>query len=203
MIFVCLGNFEKKYNRTRHNVGRSFGKFLLDKFEILNSKSETNPKPKILNSKRNKDGEIWELENGWRVVFLNCFMNESGVFLKKILKRHPELDSGLKKMSKQVRHDDCGNLVIIHDDLDIPFGEFKIQFGRGSAGHKGVESIVDALGTQDFWRVRIGINNPEVEKTVPPENFVLMPFTKNEEERIDNMFESVLEGTRLALLQKF
>jgi len=67
------------------------------------------------------------------------------------------------------------DLLIIHDDMDLPLGEFRLQFGRSAAGHKGVQSIIDALGTQDFWRLRIGIGRPPV--GVPSEDYVLSPFS--------------------------
>ncbi len=67
------------------------------------------------------------------------------------------------------------DLLIVHDDMDLPLGEFRLQFGRSAAGHKGVQSIIDALGTQDFWRLRIGIGRPPV--GVPSEDYVLSPFS--------------------------
>lgn len=162
-VFICLGNPGKKYQKTRHNAGKMFGNFITSKWEA--------------GSKKSKAGEIKNLGDGWKVVFLNCFMNESGLFVEKVLK--------IRKLRIE-------NLIVVHDDLDIPFGEFKIQFGRGAAGHKGVQSIIDALQTRDFWRIRLGIRNPQVEKTVGPENFVLMPFTKEEEGKIRGIFEKVL-----------
>jgi len=69
------------------------------------------------------------------------FMNESGASVKKIMKKH-----GLKPEE----------LLVAHDDSDIEIGRYKISFGRGSAGHKGVESIIKNLKTKKFWRLRIG-----------------------------------------------
>ncbi len=70
------------------------------------------------------------------------FMNESGSSVKKIMKKH-----GLKPEE----------LLVAHDDSDIEIGRYKISFGRGSAGHKGVESIIKNLKTKNFWRLRIGV----------------------------------------------
>jgi PTH1 family peptidyl-tRNA hydrolase len=175
MIFVCLGNPGKKYQKTRHSFGRRFGIFIVD-----NEQARLPARQGAVSSRKKKEEEIIELENGWKMVFLDCFMNESGTFIKKVLK-------SLNHQPSTINH-----LVIIHDDLDIPFGEFKIQFGKSAAGHKGVQSIIDALKTKDFWRIRLGISNPEIEKTVSPENFVLMPFTKEEEGRMDEIFEKVV-----------
>lgn len=71
------------------------------------------------------------------------------------------------------------NLIVVHDDIDIPLGEFKIQKGRGAAGHKGVQSIINELKTNDFWRIRIGIC-PKRGKPENVEKFVLQKFTKEE-----------------------
>lgn len=57
------------------------------------------------------------------------------------------------------------NLLIAHDDLDLEPGKWKLQFNRSSAGHKGVQSVIDELGTQDFWRLRIGVGKPPAGKT--------------------------------------
>jgi len=164
MKLVCLGNTGDKYIHTRHNIGRKFGKFLLDEFSIFNSQFTNN-------------GKIWELENGWQVIFLECLMNDSGPCLQQLLKitSHKPLVPS--------------RFWVVHDDMDIPFGEFKIQENRGAAGHKGVESVIDALGTKDFGRIRIGIGRPP--KNIPPENFVLMPFNQKEREELEIIFDQI------------
>jgi len=75
------------------------------------------------------------------------------------------------------------NILVIHDDIDLPLGEIKVQQGHGSAGHKGVQSIIDALGTNDFVRIRIGIRPEQL--TMDTEKFVLEKFTSEEQEIID------------------
>ena len=162
MIFVCLGNPGNRYEKTRHNFGRLFGLFLID--QLMGSRV-----------KRSKFGEIFELENSCQVVFLNCYMNESGQCLKKLITHYPL---------------PITYLYLIHDDLDLPFGKFKIQFGRGAAGHHGVESVIGALGTKDFWRIRLGIGKPE--QNIPEERYVLMPFAGDEEEKMPKIFSQVL-----------
>ncbi len=176
MIFVCLGNPGEKYSKTRHNVGKMFGQYLIRK----------RNDGAIVNSR--KSGEIIRLENNWKIVFLNCFMNESGNCLKKLLKfiNHRVVGKtfGDARQSSIINH-----LYLIHDDLDIPFGEFKIQFGKGAAGHHGVESVIENLGTKDFWRIRIGIGKPPA--NIEPEDFVLMLFGK--EEKTEKIFVEVLQ----------
>lgn len=70
------------------------------------------------------------------------------------------------------------HLVVAHDDLDLRLGQFKLQKGRGSAGHRGVQSIIDTLGGKDFWRLRVGIGRPP--QGVEPQEYVLSRFTKEE-----------------------
>ncbi len=91
------------------------------------------------------DGLVTETEN---YIFLKpqTFMNKSGQSVQKALNYY--------KLPLE-------NLIVIHDDADIEAGKYKIQKGRSSAGHNGVEDIIEKLGTEDFWRVRIGIPRPE------------------------------------------
>jgi PTH1 family peptidyl-tRNA hydrolase len=77
-----------------------------------------------------------------KVIFPETFMNDSGKALKPIIK--------LKKMAER--------LIVVHDDLDLPLGKFKISFGSGSAGHRGVESIIKNIKTKEFIRMRVGIS---------------------------------------------
>ncbi len=91
------------------------------------------------------------------------FMNESGKAVKKLVQNNK-----LK----------TGGLVVIHDDVDIPLGEIKIVKNRGAAGHKGVESIIESLGTKDFIRIRVGIC-PPTGKPKNAEDFVLKSFGRD------------------------
>jgi PTH1 family peptidyl-tRNA hydrolase len=91
------------------------------------------------------------------------YMNNSGLTAQKILNFYKIQPS---------------DLYVIHDDLDLPIGEYRFQFDRGPAGHKGIESIIEHLGTQAFNRIRIGIGHP-IDST-PVESYVLMPFSPEE-----------------------
>ena len=90
------------------------------------------------------------------------------------------------------------DLWIVHDDIDLPIGEFKISKNRGSAGHKGVESIIKKLGTKDFNRVRIGIC-PAEGKPEAVEKFVLQNFTKSEEKTIKEVIERTIQTIKDAV----
>ncbi len=156
MLIVGLGNPGKEYLGTRHNVGFR----IIDKFREENffSDFELLKKANSLISR----GEI-DLQE---IVLIKpqTFMNNSGTAVKLIINQFSNRD-----------------LIVIHDDIDLPLGKIKVSEGRGSAGHKGVESIIRELKTKDFFRIRIGIQ-PERGKPKNIDNFVLKNFTKNEEE---------------------
>jgi len=84
------------------------------------------------------------------------------------------------------------NLWVIHDDIDLVIGKFKISKDRGSAGHKGVQSIIDELKTKDFWRIRIGIC-PKTGKSKQIEKFVLRNFTKEEKNILKKVIQEIIE----------
>ncbi len=75
------------------------------------------------------------------------------------------------------------DILVIHDDLDIPFGEMRLKENGGSAGHNGLDSIIDAFGSREFVRLRVGIGRPPGDKD--PADFVLEDFTKAEKEELD------------------
>jgi peptidyl-tRNA hydrolase, PTH1 family len=92
-------------------------------------------------------------------------MNESGKAVKKLVDFY------------KVEMDD---LYVIHDDLDIKLGEYKIQKGVGPKVHGGVNSIERELGKEDFWRARVGVDNRDLENRIPGEEYVLQNFTREE-----------------------
>ena len=101
-------------------------------------------------------------------------MNSSGVAVKKFINKH--------KL-------DLDNLYVVHDDLDLKLGEYKIQFGKGPKIHNGVSSVERELGTSEFWRVRIGADNRDPERRVKGEDYVLQDFSKEEMENINDVIQ--------------
>jgi len=77
-----------------------------------------------------------------------------------------------------------GNLFIVHDDIDLPLGKILVQEERGSAGHNGVQSVIDALKTKDFTRIRMGIKPKNSREKLDTEKFVLERFSGEEEKII-------------------
>jgi len=109
------------------------------------------------------------------------FMNESGKGVKNLLKNH------------RLKPD---NLIVIHDDIDIPLDKIRIVKNRGSAGHKGVESIIKELGTKNFIRFRAGIQ-PKSGKPKNPEKFVLQKFNKEEEKVVKEVIKKTAEAVEM------
>lgn len=72
------------------------------------------------------------------------------------------------------------DLMVVHDDLDLKLGEFKIQFGKGPKLHNGIESIEHSIGSKEFWRVRVGVDNRVPDNRVSGESYVLQNFTPEE-----------------------
>lgn len=156
-IIVGLGNPGEKFKKTRHNVG----------FMTVDAFAKEKSFPDFVLSK--KYSALVSEKNDVTLVKPQTLMNESGKAVKKITTHYSLLTT---------------NLIVINDDIDLPLGKLKITKGSGSGGHKGVESIIQALGTKDFVRVRVGIC-PERGKPNAVEKFVIKKFTKEEREIID------------------
>lgn len=115
----------------------------------------------------------------------DVFMNESGSFVKSLVDKY---------------HLDSSNLYIIHDDLDIKFGEFKIQKGHGPKDHNGLNDIYQKLGPDDFWHVRVGIDNRPLDGRPFGIEYVLQNFTDEERKTLDAVLERICKETN-SLLQ--
>ena len=143
-VLAGLGNPGPKYHGTRHNTGFLF----IDKvLELARRKGEVSEQ----NGKR-FNCELWrvsldELDGTWLCVKPQTFMNLSGESVQPLLAWH--------KM-------DAGDLVVVHDELDLPPGSLRFKRGGGNAGHNGLKSITQQLGTPDFYRLRLGIGRPPV-----------------------------------------
>ena len=85
---------------------------------------------------------------------------------------------------------DPSDIYVIHDDLDLEVGDYRVQFDRGPAGHNGIKSIIENLNTQAFNRIRIGIGKPN---NIPTEDYVLQPFSKEESTIIESIVPKIFE----------
>jgi PTH1 family peptidyl-tRNA hydrolase len=114
-----------------------------------------------------------------RIILLKpqTFMNLSG-----------EAVAAAKKYYKLKLED----LTVAHDEIDLPLGKYKFSKDSSSAGHQGVQNIIDLLGTQDFTRIRVGVDN-RGEKKIPTEKYVLQNFILEEKKILKNIFTDILQ----------
>lgn len=167
-LIVGLGNPGEEYESTRHNAGAMFLDYLANKYGLSAFKPDKYSDALITTGVKNIPGEQTET---LLFVFPQTFMNESGRSVKYLADKN-----GIKPE----------NILVVHDDKDIPLGELKLQKGISSAGHKGVQSVIDQTKTNGFWRLRIGIG--PVPEGVSTDTFVLQKFTKEETIKIGEIF---------------
>lgn len=166
IIIVGLGNPGKKFQDTRHNLGFT----AVDFFAKNNGFPDFEPSKKC-QALISQEGKII-------LVKPQTFMNNSGVAVKKITSE-----------SKWRRAD----VMVIHDDIDLPLGALKIIKNRGAAGHKGVESIIKNIGNKNLIRFRLGIQ-PSSGKPKNSERFVIKTFTKEEKQKLQSSIEKTSQA---------
>ncbi|MDO8269685.1 MAG: aminoacyl-tRNA hydrolase [Candidatus Levybacteria bacterium] len=186
-LIIGLGNPGAKYTGTRHNIGFETLEQLLKKYEPLKESSWENNKKTKSFIKRVSIKKIDTL-----LVQPQTFMNNSGMAVSLLL---------------QYFKVDPTDMIVVHDELDLPLGKIQVRFGGGSAGHNGIESIIKALGTDKFLRVRMGIGKPmrvdgakfneKNHHTV--DNYVLQHFLENEHHEVRTMIKHVQKNLELLL----
>ncbi|MDO8611051.1 MAG: aminoacyl-tRNA hydrolase [bacterium] len=166
-VFIGLGNPGEKYQHNRHNVGFMFVDFLA---QSISKKQEV-----IFKDNKTIRASYFELKN---LLFVKpqTYMNKSGEAVQQVMQKY--------KLKKE-------NLIIVHDDLDIPLGKFKIQIGTGPKLHNGLESIENHLGIKDFLRVRIGVDARTKEYWPDGESYALSDFITEEKETLQNLFPQI------------
>lgn len=175
-IIVGLGNPGEKYKKTRHNAGFMAVAALAKKLEIGWEKS------KKLNAEIAKS----PLVKGGRGVILVkplTYMNNSGQAVQAVLSYFKETPE---------------TLTVIHDDIDILLGKYKIAIDSRSAGHNGVQSIIDNLKTKNFKRIRIGVKTKALEK-IPADKFVLQKIGKEELDMVNKLIGEIIEKNILEI----
>lgn len=155
-LIIGLGNPEEQYKNNRHNVG----------FMVLNKiASERN----LIweESKKGKLEHSWFVNKNGKVELIKplTFMNKSGYSVSYAKNKHKV---------------DFKDIFVVHDDLDIILGNYKIQLGRGPRDHNGINDIQEKLGTDNFWYVRVGVDNRDPNKRTMGEKYVLEDFTIEE-----------------------
>ena len=165
-IIVGLGNPGRKYLYTRHNAGW----LILDRLiqELLQGQAKWHSKSRLLSQTITLGNNL--------LVKPQTMMNNSGQAVKALVNYYGLTPDDLKD-----------RLLIIHDELDLPLGQTRWSQDSRSAGHKGVQSIIDCLGTQNFNRWRIGIKSPHLitpDKTI---DYVLSNFSDSELKKLQTL----------------
>jgi PTH1 family peptidyl-tRNA hydrolase len=165
MILVTgIGNKDIKYRNTRHNAGYFAVEIMKEalRYEGFMADSAFRQDKMLLS-------EITTAKWG----------NKDVVLLQKTLTDMNNAGEAVKKVFDKY---DIEEFVLFHDDLDIRLGDYKIQKGKSPKGHNGVKSVEKKLGTKDFWRVRLGVDNRPEGSKIPGEEYVLEKFEEDEKE---------------------
>lgn len=173
-LIAGLGNPGKQYEHTRHNAGFLAIDHFLKTHDAIVCASKFN-------------AQICEYHQGGEKVFLvkpQSFMNLSGEVLRELVHFY--------------KLDPAKDLLVLHDEVDLPLGTVREGRDSGSAGHNGVQNIIDELGSKDFARVRIGVEARESRSELPTDAFVLQKFTAEELHGL----EMILPGIN-DLIEKF
>ena len=163
-LIASLGNPSPKYDGTRHNLGH----YCVAKWIETVSASPINV-PRV------KQGVYTADINGEKTIIANdlgTYMNETGSVITAVLNFY-------KIPTK--------NLILVHDDADLPLGTLRVSKNSASAGHHGVESVISALGTKNFTRLRLGIESRSDKSTPSTEDFVLQKFSSTEIPTIEGL----------------
>lgn len=164
-LIIGLGNFEDKYLNTRHNAGFLFVDFLQAKLKLPQFK--TQAKFFCLLSKSND------------IVLAKptTYMNGSGRAVSALVNFY---------------NFDISQLIVVHDDLDIELGSFKLQFGKGPKIHNGLASIYQHLGTDQFWHLRLGVDDRKGDRSVPGASYVLLSLSEDNKTILNKVFEQAI-----------
>lgn len=181
MLIVGLGNPGTKYIDTRHNLG----------FMVLEEFAQKKLSPAI----------IWEINDKFKVESLEMGPNLT------LLRPQTFMNLSGESVSKYAAYFkiDPEEIVVIHDDLDLPLGKIKIRSGGSAAGHHGVESIINNFKNDHFIRIRLGIGNLHTmggergDKHFDAERFVVSPFLANEKSKVKHMIKSAVEALQTLL----
>jgi peptidyl-tRNA hydrolase, PTH1 family len=161
-IIACLGNPGKKYISNRHNIGFILGSYLAGVYHAGTEKKEFSSITArfTINDSPNL------------LIFPQTFMNNSGKAISAALAFH--------KIEPE-------HLIVIHDEIELPFGDIRQKKGGGHKGHNGLRSIMEQIGTGDFYRIRFGVGRPD-NPELSVADYVLSNFTGDEKEKFTELF---------------
>lgn len=173
ILIVGLGNPGTKYEGTRHNIG----------FLVLDSllKKLTSVKKSVWLEEQKFNSFTARVGEDLLLAKPLSFMNASGAVVAKLVNFYKVPPFGL---------------FLVHDDVDLPLGKIKISLDRGSAGHKGVESVMEKLGTKNFVRIRVGVGK---DRKIKADRFVLSPFNLWERGKLRDTVKKAVEAMEIIL----
>lgn len=184
-VIIGLGNPGKQYEKTRHNIGFMVLEQVLKDYEPLEKtvwREDNRFKSDIAEF-------TWQSKNGHeeKVILVKpkTYMNNSGLAVRLITAFYKVLPE---------------DVWVIHDDADLKLGAVRIRRGGGSAGHRGIESILQQIPDGNFWRIRLGIGRPEEQASVKGiDGFVLGEFTHQEHAKIRELIPHASRAIQEAL----
>ena len=168
-LIIGLGNPGEYHEKTRHNTGIMFIDYILSNY--------TNYREGKL-----KHSNYYKVDNELILIKPNTYMNNSGLAVKEAVKW---LDINIER-----------DLILAHDDLDIPLGKYKFQFAKSPKVHNGVKSVEYHLGTNKFYRIRIGIEN-RGDKKIDGEMYVLSNFNSNESTILNEILAVIINELKI------
>ncbi len=165
-LVVGLGNPGEKYVGNRHNVGFTVVETL------AGGKSWRRSASGLLEY-------VWLPQFEVELIKPQTFMNRSGEAVRYVCRKHTELTPQ--------------DVWVVHDDLDIVLGEYKIQLGKGPKLHGGIQSIEARLGSQEFWRVRVGVEHRDRSVGIPGDRYVLADFLQEERQVVEEVIARIID----------
>lgn len=169
-LVVGLGNPGAQYDGTRHNVGFYFLDYLAGRLDLSFSESKWQA--------ATAKTSLWQK---------NILLMKPGTFMNRSGDAVVPLVHFFKIQTEKI--------VVIHDDIDVPFGRIKAVSGGGAGGHNGIRSIIEKLGTDAFSRIKIGVGRPV--GSMPPDRFVLSLFSGDERAALAERMSAIEEGLRM------
>lgn len=178
ILIVGLGNPGEKYKNSRHNLG----------FMVLDELAREMLSLAKTKWQMDKESNAQFIKIGAQLILSKpqTMMNASGFAVAKL--------ANFYKVEPK-------NIWVIHDDADLPLGRIKIRLGGGSGGHRGIDSIIEQLGTDKFIRFRLGIGKVDIKKDRLLEKYVLENFTSNEVNKVRQMIKKAMAAIKLALAE--
>lgn len=178
-LVVGLGNPGDKYFGTRHNLGFA----LVEEYAHKHNLGEWKGIKKF-------KSEILKVSDELILIRPQTYMNLSGGAVQSL--------SSFYKISPE-------DIIVIHDELDLPLGKIKVRLGGAAAGHHGVESVIEGLGTDKFIRIRMGIGNSKTKESehhrehISIESFVVEPFNEHERSDVKHLLKQGLKALEILL----